>query len=101
MSRRVPHVFQKVGRRFTWVTDAPLPDPLPAGERGIAPGGRRVTGRQDLGGVGMGSDFFGHPQPRRAGAGVGRHLPLRWADRTAGDAAERWPVAAGAEWLLG
>src|SRR5258708_38368172 len=61
MSRRVPHLFQKVRRRFTSVTDAPLPDPRPAGERGdwrLAAGG--VTGRQDLGGR-DGGRFFPPP----------------------------------------
>src|SRR5713101_3507627 len=77
---------------------------LPASGEGsfeVAPGGRRGDRTPGLGWKGMGSDFFGHPQPRRACAGVGRHLRLRWADGTAGDDADGCPVAAGADWLLG
>src|SRR5713226_1497764 len=85
MSRRVPHLFLCSAACYGWYmpTDAPHPHPLPAGERGT------------------GSDFFRHPQPRRAGAGVGRQLRLRGTHRTAGDDTEGCPVAAGADWLLG
>src|SRR5260370_25831805 len=84
MSRRVPHFLLCSDACYGWYrsTDAPLPDPLPAGERGK-------------------SDFFRHPQPCRAGAGVGRQLRLRGTERTAGDDTEGCPVAAGADWLLG
>src|SRR5260370_28319129 len=92
MSRRVPHfllcsaacygcVLRLCATAATWL-QTPHSRPLPAGE-------------------GVNSDFFRHPQSRRAGAGVGRQLRLRGTDRTAGDDTEGCPVAAGADWLLG
>src|SRR5713101_5481511 len=108
MSRRVPHVLLPIGGVLLPTGAGPLPRLRrgdPSGWRGgdveCCACGRRgePDARTWLGG--MESDLFRHPQPRRAGAGVGRHLRLRWADGTAGDDAEGCPVAAGADWLLG
>src|SRR5712692_11241154 len=102
MSRVVPHLFLgRSTKTIFWGNRRPSPDPGPEGAGVFVPGGRRgePDARTWLGG--MESDLFRHPQPRRAGAGVGRHLRLRWADGTAGDDAEGCPVAAGADWLLG
>src|SRR5438046_811314 len=95
MSSLVPHVLLGlIGATGRKTIDLP---PTRRRNLCLAPGG--VTGRQDLGWEG--SDLFRHPQPRRPGAGVGRHLRLRRTDGTAGDDAEGCPVAAGADWLLG
>src|SRR5260370_39757318 len=41
MSRRLSHLFVLWCYGCYMPTDAPLPDPLPAGERELVPGGRR------------------------------------------------------------
>src|SRR6185312_6071209 len=83
--------------------EAPSARPdLPSTWGGVVPGGRRGEPDARTYGVGgMESDLFRHPQPRRAGAGVGLHLRLRGADGSAGDSTEGSPVAAGTDRLLG
>src|SRR5260370_36362550 len=90
------------------VLELPLAPTGPSGQLPLAGRERGTCAWRPAGGPdarawveGDGADFFRHPQPRRACAGGGRHLRLRWTDVTAGGGAWGWPGGGGGGLAVG